>query len=85
MDPDALREFGEFKGKTIRHRLFLTETSLFRSKEELVNAWGLDEEGKALGQLFSEIINQPVYVKIKHTPTADGTDVFAEVEALAKV
>lgn len=83
VDPDQLREFGEYKGKTIRHRMFLTEGTEFRTKEELVNAFGIEEAGKNLGQMFNETINKQVIVKIRHRPSDDGTDVFAEVESLA--
>ncbi len=85
VDPEQLAEFGDYKGKNVRHRMFLSENSLFRSKEELVKAFALEEEGKNLGQLFNETVNKQVLVTIKHTPTQDGTDIYAEVEGIAAV
>ena len=83
VDPADLQAFGEIKGKSIRHRMFLTEKSEYRTKEELVKVFGIEEGDKTLGQLFNETVNRQLYVTVKHTPTQDGTDVFAEVEALA--
>lgn len=82
VDPTALQEFGEVRGKSIRHRMFLTENTEHRTKEELKNAFGADENG-TLGQMFSETINRQVYVTIKHRPSEDGTEMFHEVEKLA--
>ena len=63
--------------------MFLTDKSEYRTKEELVKVFNIDEGDKTLGQLFNETINRQLMVTVKHTPTQDGTDVFAEVEALA--
>lgn len=85
VDADDLAAYGEVKGKSIRHRMFLTEGTEYRTKEELVNAFGLDEAGKNLGQLFNETINGQVLVTIKHRPSEDGTEIYHEVEGLAAV
>ena len=83
VDPTEIQEFGDVRGKVIRHRMFLTDKSEYRTKEELIKVFGLEEGEKTLGQLFNETVNRQLIVTIKHTPTQDGTDVFAEVEALA--
>ncbi len=83
VDPADLAAYGEIKGKTIRHRMFLTDKSEYRTKEELVKVFNIEEGDKTLGQLFNETVNKQLMVTVKHTPTQDGTDVFAEVEALA--
>jgi len=85
VDPDSIREFGEVKGKTIRHTMWLSEGAEFRTKEELVNAFALEEAGKSLGQLFNETINKQILVTIKHEPTQDGTGIIARVEKIAAV
>lgn len=85
VDQDALQAYGEVKGKTIRHRMFLTESTEYRTREELVNAFGLDITGKNLGQLFNETVNKQVIVTIKHRPSDDGTEIYHEVEGLAAV
>ncbi len=85
VDPEDLRAYGDIKGKTIRHRMFLTEGTEYRTKEELVNAFGVEEAGKNLGQMFNETINKQVLVTVKHRPSEDGTDIFMEVEKLSAV
>lgn len=85
VDPEHIAAFGDVKGKTVRHRMFLTEGTEYRTKEELKNAFGIEEDGKNLGQMFNETINKQVIVKIRHRPNDDGTDIFAEVESLAAV
>jgi hypothetical protein len=85
VDPADLKAYGDWKGKTIRHRMFLTEGTEFRTKEELKDAFQVDEAGKNLGQMFNETINRQVLVTVKHRPSEDGTDIFMEVEKLAAV
>ena len=85
VDPEHLAAYGDVKGKVARHRMFLTEGTEYRTKEELVNAFGIEEAGKNLGQMFNETINKQVIVKIRHRPNDDGTDIYAEVESLAAV
>lgn len=82
VDTDDLATFGKYQGKSIRHRIFLTEATEFRAKEELIEKFGIEEGDKTLGQLFNETINKQVYVKIKHRPSDDGTEMYSEVEEL---
>lgn len=82
VDMAALTEYGNWKGKSVRHRMFLTEASEYRTKEELCAAFALEEGDKTLGQLFNETINKQVLVKIKHRPSDDGSEMFHEVEAI---
>jgi hypothetical protein len=83
VDAADLAAIPNWKGKGIRHRMFLTEDSLFRTKEELVNAFALEEGDKSLGQLFNESVGKQVWVTIKHRPSDDGTTIYTEVEKLA--
>lgn len=86
VDPQQLTEFGEWKGKTIRHTQWLSsDAAEYHAKEELVNAFALEEGDKTLGQLYNETVNKQVLVKIKHRPSDDGTEMFHEVESLAAV
>lgn len=85
VDAEALQEFGEVRGKSIRHRMFLTEASEWRTKEELANSFVIDQEDKTLGQMFNETINKQVLVTIKHRPSDDGQTMYEEVEKLAAV
>lgn len=82
VDPEGLSAYGDVRGKNIRHRMFLTEGTEYRTKEELKNAFGADENG-TLGQMFNETINRQVLVTVKHRPSDDGTEMYHEVEKLA--
>lgn len=83
VDPEQLAAYGEWKGKSVRFNMFLTENSEFRTMEELTNVFGIEQEGKTLGQMFNETINKQCLVHIKHRPSDDGTEMFHEVEKLA--
>jgi len=83
VDPDELKDFGDWKGKTIKHNMFLSEASEFRTKETICEVYGIDEAGKTLGQIFNETINKQLLVTVKHRPSDDGTEMFTDVEKLA--
>jgi HSP90 family molecular chaperone len=83
VDMEQLNAVKDWKGKSVRHTAWLSEDAQFRTKEEIANVFGIEQEGKTLGQLFNETINKQVLVKIKHRPSDDGTSMFAEVESLA--
>lgn len=85
VDQDQLAEYGEYKGKTQRWNAFLSEASLFRTKEQICEAFGIEEAGKTLGVIFNETINQQIIVSIGHRPSEDGTDIYAEVTGIAHV
>lgn len=69
--------------KKIRHRLFLTDESLWRMKQFLVDHLGLPDA--TIGQLLPESMGKQVLVNIGHRPNEDGTQVFTEVKSTAKV
>lgn len=83
VDMEQLKEFGEYKGKAVRYTMWLSENAEFRTKEELVNVFNLEEGDKNLGQLFNETVNKQVWGKIKHRPSEDGTEMYHEIEELA--
>lgn len=85
VDPQELTDYGEWKGKPITFNRFLTEASEWRTKEEICQAFGIEEEGKTLGQIFNETVNRQVRVTIKHRPSDDGTQMYMEVEKLSAV
>ncbi len=90
VDPEALAEYENggkrpWKGKKVTFNRFLTEASEFRTKEEICNAFGIEEEGKSLGQIFNETVNKQCMIHIKHRPSDDGTQMYMEVEKLAAV
>lgn len=83
VDMDQLREYGEVKGKVQKFNRFLTENSEFRTKEEICEAFVIDQTGKTLGQVFAETVNKHIIITIGHRPSDDGTDIFAEVTGIA--
>lgn len=86
VDQADLQAYGEYKGKSLRTNMFLTENSEFRTKEELLNVFGLEDDGtKTLGQLFNETIGRQCVVEIEHIPTSDGTDIIHQVKKLSAV
>ena len=84
VDQDQLKEYGEIKGKSVNYTQWLSEASEFRAKEELKNAFDIEETGKTLGQMYNETINKQVLVEITHEPSQDGTEMFSRATAIAK-
>lgn len=84
VDLDQLKEYGDIKGKSVRYTQWLSELSEHRSKEELKNAFDIDETGKTLGQMYNETINKQVLVTISHEPSQDGTEIYSRATAIAK-
>jgi hypothetical protein len=85
VDEDALKEVGGWQGKTIRDTYYLTENARYRLKEMLMNC-GLDPtDYKTLGEMVESAPGCQLLVSIKHTPSADGTAVYANVAGTAPV
>lgn len=70
--------------KKIRHRLFVTEDSVWRLKQFLDNC-GVEEGSKSLGERIPEVMGKQVLVTMGHRASEDGTQIFGEVKATAKV
>jgi len=70
--------------KTIRHRSFITEESVWRLKEFLSHL-GIEEGSKTLGEMIPEAPGHQVLVTVGHRASEDGTQVFQEVKSTAKV
>jgi hypothetical protein len=87
VDKLALMEAGGINGKTIRHRVFLTEDSVWRAKKFLVEDLGIDDEGgqKRLSQVINEAPGRQVIITIRHRPAKDGSVVYSEISQTAKV
>lgn len=71
--------------KSIRHRLFITEASIWRLKQFLVDHLGIEQGTKSLGELIPESQGRQVLVTLGHRASDDGQQVFTEVKATAKV
>lgn len=85
VDQAELQAFGKWQGKSLRHRMFLTEASEYRTKEELCEKFDIEQADKTLGQIFNETVNKQVWVKVGQRPSQDGTEMYTNVEELVKV
>lgn len=70
--------------KVIRHRSFITEESVWRLKQFLEHL-GIEEGSKSLGEMIPEAQGKQVLATVGHRTSEDGTQVFQEVKATAKV
>lgn len=85
VDQVKLLEMGGAQGKTIRHRLFVTDDSRWRLKQFLVEHLAIEEGSKTLGELLAEAPGKQCYVTLRHRPAQDGSTVYAEVASTARV
>jgi hypothetical protein len=86
VDEDALGEMGGIAGKSTRVTFYLTESSVWRLKKFLVDDLGIEEEDDlTLRGMISMAPGRQVLAHIKHTPSDDGTSVFANVASTAPV
>lgn len=83
VDEDALDEFGDIGKRTIRLGFFLNEDSIWRL-EKFMTHLGFDE-GINLSRAVSESQNRQFLGEVKHTPSADGTDMYANITNTAAV
>lgn len=88
VDQAALASMGGL-GRPSRHTIFLTsqdgtpaEWPLRRFLEEHL---GIECGSKTLMEMLAEAPGKQVYVTIKHTPSKDGTEIYANVAGTAKV
>ncbi len=87
VDPGTLQQSlngASLQDKTIRHRLFITEESVWRLKQFLEHL-GIEEGTKSLGEMIPEAQGKQVIVTLGHRASEDGTQVFQEVKGTAKV
>lgn len=78
VDADALDEAGGLQDRTIRTTYYLTENALWRLKE-FIEHCGAGNASDTLRERIEETPNCEVGVVIKHQPSEDGTQVFANV------
>lgn len=88
VDQGALQEAlngASLADKSVRHRLFITQASVWRLKQFLVEHLGIDDTGKSLGELLPEAPGRQVMVTLGHRASDDGQQIFTEVKGTAKV
>jgi len=84
VDQAALQEAGGINGKTIRHRVFLTEDSAWRAKKFLADDLGI-EGATNLTQLINQAPGRQCLITIRHRPAKDGSVVYSEIAQTAKL
>ena len=71
--------------KRIKATFYLTDDSLYRLKDFLVNDLQITEGKKKIRQLIGEAQNRQVLATLKHVPSQDGTGIFAQLASTAPV
>jgi len=84
VDADALQTMGGCAGKTLRLTFFLTEDAVYRLKDFLVDTLGIETNGRSLGEMMPDAVNRMFIATIKHRPSEDGTQIYAEIKGTAK-
>ena len=77
VDAEALAEMGGIADKTIKDTYYLTENSLWRLKEFLVNL-GMPED-MSMQEAVEAAPGKQIGIFINHEPSQDGQAVFARV------
>lgn len=89
VDADALAAIeGGVQGRILRGqttRFYLSEAAAFMLIDHMANDLGISKEGKSGKEMLAEVPGRQVYVKVVHSPSQDGTRMFANVAGYAKV
>lgn len=89
VDPDALEEFGSIADKQLPLTFYYANadgTALeggVRRLTAFLDNCGI-EDNETLRQRIEEASGKTIIVEIKHTPSQDGTTVFAQIDGTAK-
>lgn len=83
VDEDALKEYGDISEASQRLTYYLTENSIFRLKEFLIDDLGLEDEGK-LRPMLDKTVNAQFIGQVVHEASQDGRSVFANIKSTAK-
>ncbi len=78
VDADELKEMGGISDKTLKHTFYLTENSIYRLKEFLLDDLKLDEED-TLRPMIEKAVGAQFLAQIKHTPSDDGKSVYSNI------
>ncbi len=84
VDMEALNAMGGAAGKSLRQTFFLTEDALYRLKDFLTEACGIEANGRTLGEMIPDAVNRQFLATVKHRPSPDGTQIYAEIGTTAR-
>lgn len=82
VDKDELEAWGPLSDKEFKHTFYITERSVYRLKEFMVNDLGIEEEG-SLRAMIDSTPGCQCLVHIKHVASEDGTAIYANVAKTA--
>lgn len=88
VDADRYEEFGGAEAltkKEVREDFWLTDDALFRLRNFLEGAAGLDITGQTLAELIPEANNAEVLVEIVHSTSQDGERIFTNIGKIMPV
>lgn len=87
VDQDALKEFGGLGEATQRLTFYLTEKSVYRLNQFILDDLQIDNDGgeTRLRELISQTPGAQFIGTIKHTPSDDGKAVYANITNTAPV
>lgn len=87
VDEEALEEVGgvEFLSKKrMRYEFYLTDDAMFRLREFLEEALGLNCSGRNFDEVVPETANMQVLISVVHTLSDDGKETYANIDTFAK-
>ena len=84
VDPEELKEMGGIGDKTLKHTFYLTENSIYRLKEFLLDDLGLEEED-TLRPMIEKTVGAQFLAQIKHTPSDDGKSVYSNIASTGPI
>lgn len=64
---------------------WLTDKAAYRLNEFLVNALGMEQGTKSLGELLSDSPGKQVYITLSHRPSDDGKTMYMDAKGFARV
>ncbi len=86
IDPESFEAFGGISAlmKRIQRRdFYLTDDAKYRLKDFLTDACKINLSGRNLGDGIEETTNISVKVTVKHEPSKNGEDIYANVTDIA--
>jgi hypothetical protein len=79
VDTDELKEQGGIGTRTLRVTFYLTDGAKWRARQ-FVEDCGIEIEDKTLSEGFAELGGCQVIAVVKHQPSSDGSQLYANVD-----
>ncbi len=92
VDPEQLEAFGGLNALSKKaltrirgSEFYISEDAQFRLKSFLEDVVGLDLGERSMGEALPETMNKPIGFTIKHVPSEDGQEIYAEISGFTRV